>query len=173
MDVRERLEDALRTSDDRGRKERVERIVWVSAHSTLPTAILGRTETLALLQEARDAFVNGHYLSTLLVATCVIEHSLSEEFQLRGAGGKSESLSGLLVQAETCGLLSKEASLAIQQLVWRRNPLAHLKSEDYVHGLGHRVASEKRHPQDLVEADARSAIELMYEVFRRTLRCAV
>jgi hypothetical protein len=170
--LRERLENALRESDDRRRPERINRIVWAADHDDLPSVIIGRAETLHLLREARETFVDGHFAATLLLAISVINHSLIEELQIRGVLQGDPGLASVLAKSEELDIIPAEWLASIRKLVSRRHPFIHYKDPDHEHGLGARTSLEKRHPHSLVEADARDAIEFMYKVFRATLRDA-
>jgi len=166
----ERLDEALRASDDRRRPERIQRIVWLAEHEHLPSAIMGRTETLHLLREAREVFVDGHYAAALLLAISVINHSLIEELQLRDGVQGDPGLHKVLARSEDLNVLPVEWFAPIRQLVSRRHPFVHFKEPDHEHGLGARVMQEKTHPTRLLEQDARDAIMFMFRVFRATLR---
>lgn len=164
------LDEALRQYDDQTRSSRVERITWLSQHGSLPPVLMGRTETLHLLQEARAVFINGHFAAALVLAVAVIEHSLVEELQLLGAIAGSPPLGRVLAIAEGAGVLPSEWFPPIRTLVQRRNPFAHLKEPDHKHALGARIVLEGAHPKRLLEEDAKEAAIWMYKVFRATLR---
>ena len=164
------LIEALAKYDSSTRQERADRIAWVGLHSSHPPVIMGRTETLYLLNEAREVFVNGHFAATLLLAVSVIEHSLMEECLARGFVTSSPPLGKVLDIAKERGLISAESFTALRLLVYRRNPYAHLKEPTHEHGLGYRITAEKRHPALILQQDAEMAVKLMYEVFRATLR---
>lgn len=166
----ERLDEALRASEDRRRPERIQRIIWLSDHESLPSAIMGRTETLHLLREAREVFVDGHYTAALLLAISVINHSLIEELQLRSCFQGDPGLRNVLAKSEELLVLPAEWFAPIRQLVSRRHPFVHFKEPDHEHGLGARVMQERTHPARLLERDAQDAIMFMYRVFRATLR---
>jgi len=168
--VADRLDEALRASDDRRRPERIQRIIWLSDHESLPGAIMGRTETLHMLREAREVFVDGHYAAALLLAVSVINHSLIEELQLRGSFQGDPGFQTVLAKSEELRVVPAEWLGPIGQLVSRRHPFVHFKEPDHEHGLGARVMQEKSHPARLLEKDAQDAIVLMYRVFRATLR---
>lgn len=168
--VIEKLDEALRASDDRRRGERIQRIIWLAEHEDLPGAIMGRVETLHLLREARGAFVDGHYAATLLLAISVINHSLIEELQFRNGIQGDPGLQKVLAKSEELNFLPAEWFAPIRQLVSRRHPFVHFKEEDHEHGLGERIMLEKTHPALLLEQDARDAIMFMFRVFRATLR---
>lgn len=168
--VIEKLGEALSASDDRKRPERIQRIIWLAEHEHLPGAIMGRTETLHLLREARDVFVDGHYAATLLVAISVINHSLVEDLQLRNGIQGDPGLQKVLAKSEELRILPAEWFAPIRQLVSRRHPFVHFKEPDHEHGLGERGMQEKAHLAHLLEQDARDAIMFMFRVFRATLR---
>lgn len=168
--LNEKLDEALRSLDDRTRSLRAERILWLSQHERLPPVLMGRAETLHLLREAREVFVNGHFAATLVLAVAVIEHSLVEELQLRGSIKTSPPLGKVLAIAEEAKVLPSEWFSPIRTLVQRRNPFAHLKEPDHEHALGVRIVLEGEHPSRLLEEDAKVAAIWMYKVFRATLR---
>jgi hypothetical protein len=170
VSVAEKLDEALRASDDRRRPERIQRIVWLSVYESLPSAIMGRAETLHLLREAREVFVDGHYAAALLLAISVINHSLIEELQLRGSIKGDPGLHAVLTKSEELLVLPAEWFPPIRQLVSRRHPFVHFKEPDHEHALGARVMQERTHPARLLESDAQQALIFMYRVFRATLR---
>ena len=137
---------------------------------TASASLMGRAETLHLLLEAREVFVNGHFAATLVLAVAVIEHSLVEELQLRGSIKTSPPLGKVLAIAEEAKVLPSEWFSPIRTLVQRRNPFAHLKEPDHEHALGARIVLEGEHPSRLLEEDAKVAAIWMYKVFRATLR---
>lgn len=131
---------------------------------------MGRTETMHLLNEAREVFVNGHFAAALFLAVAVVEHSLMEECQQRGLLRSSPPLGKLLKIAKDHGVVSEGTFMELQLLVFRRNPYAHLQEPGHEHGLGYRIRDEQRHPALILQQDAEMAIQLMYQVFRSTLR---
>lgn len=164
------LIEALETYDASTRQERAERIRWVGQHSALPSVVMGRTETMHLLNQAREVFVNGHFAAALFFAVAVVEHSLMEECQQRGLLKGSPPLGELLKIAKEHGVVSNATFVELQLMVFRRNPYAHLKEPAHEHGLGYRIRDEQRHPALILRQDAEMAIKLMYQVFRSTLR---
>ena len=158
-------------SDSRG--ARAERVFWLSLHEPEPAgAIMGRTETMQILREARAAFIDGHFVSSLLLAMCFVEHTVVEELQLLGHIKGSPIFSSALKTAEMHRVFPTDWMKRAKTLSLRRNPFAHLKEASHEHGLGVRIRSEKRHPRTIMEDDAKDAIDLMYNVFTATLRSA-
>ena len=168
-DLRKTLLSTIAALDERTRSDRAERVVWLSDHEGLPSAIMGRAETLHLLHEARAVFIDGHYAATLILALAVIEHSLVEELQRRSLVTSSPTLSQALATAELNNVLPTQWFAPIKLLSLRRNPFAHLKAAGHEHGLGARIRQEKTHPKLLLEQDAKDSVRWMYQVFRATL----
>jgi len=167
---RQKLLQALSQSDAIRRDARADRIEWLSLHINIPSFIAGRAETLQLVEEARDTFVDGHFAATLMIAMAVIEHCVVEHLQIRRLIGASPSFSTALNRASENRLFPPDWIERATRLSQRRNPYAHLKDEDHPHALGARIQSENRHPRSIMEGDAKDALELMSNIFIATLR---
>lgn len=168
--IQERLLQALEHYDSDTRQTRVERIEWLSLYCSELPAIMGRAETLHLLTEARKTFIHGHFIATLLIAMACIEHCIVEDLTLLGHIQKSPSFSQAITIATDHKIYPPDWLKRAKRLSLRRNPFAHLKDDGHRHALGTRVLEEKQHPHTIVEADAKDAIELMYNIFISTLR---
>lgn len=165
----EKLEKVLRESDERRRPKRIERIVWLSKHNHLPNPIMGRVETLHLLEEASGTFIDGHFAAAFLLSISVINHSLIEELQLRGAIRGDPGLEKVVNESEKLEIVPVEWFPGIRRLVERRHAFAHFRAATHEHGLGMRSKREDCHSARLIEADAYDAMPMMYNVFRATL----
>jgi len=168
--ARERLLAALKVSDEQRRVGRAERIEWLALHAVNPPAVMGRTETMRLLGEARECFVGGHFIATLLVAMSFIEHTVVEELQALAYIKGSPTLGQALEVAESHKVFPADWLARAKVLSLRRNPFVHLKEAEHRHGLGMRIRDEKRHPTTILESDAKDAIDLLYNFFVATLR---
>ena len=156
--------------DESRRDARIQRIVWLSDHEHLPAIIMGRTETMRLLHEARGVFVDGYFAATLLLGVSVINHCLVEELQLRGELKRDPGLEAVLLKCEQLDVLPSHWFEPLRRLADRRYPFVHFKDAEHVHALGARVMVEGSPPVKLLQADAELAIEYMFNVFRATLR---
>jgi len=168
--LKQKLIAALEDADARVREERADRIVWMSGYNQRPSAILGTTEELGVLGEAEAAFREGHFISVILLAQCLIEQELADELIGRSLAGYGESLQDALNLARESQVLPDDVIRRIEQLRLLRNPFTHLKKPDHPHTLGNRFRTQKTHPATLLEEDAKEAFKLMYEVFRTLLR---
>lgn len=148
----------------------MQRIIWLSDYEELPSALMGRTETMHLLQEARNVFVDGHFAATLLLAVSVINHCLVEELQLRGQVKGDPEFEAVLRKCEKLAVLPEDWFEPLRRLAARRHPFVHFKEAEHEHALGARVMLEHSAPLKLLKADAELAVEYMFKVFRGTLR---
>jgi hypothetical protein len=155
--------------DDHHRLKRIERAAWLSEHNKLPPAIPGRVETLYLLEEARQVFVDGYFAAALLLCLSVINHCLVEELQLRGAIKRDPGFEPMLKTSKDLGILQNDWYDTLSLLFARRHPFVHFKNPEHEHSLGARVVSEGVPPKQLMEEDAKSAMICMHQVFMATL----
>lgn len=147
---------------------RADRILWASAHVPPYTTIAGRSESLALLEEARGTFVAGHYVATLMVAMAYIEHALGEALNPEG-DKRSPMMAEALKLARQHDLFSSALLDRAAQLSRIRNPYAHLRPVEDGDTLWQRMHAAKIHPRVLQEADAKEALSVMYAFLREEL----
>jgi hypothetical protein len=157
--------DALRRS---GKAARLE---WLALHEAKrPKTMMGRAETFQLLNEAREVFLDGHYVATLLVGMSYIEHSIIEELQLLSLINGSIKFSEAIKIAEQKKVFPIDWLKRAKKLSLRRNPFAHLKDGEHEDTLGIRIRKEKRSQGEILEDDAKDVIDLMNNFFSATLR---
>lgn len=168
--IQEKLLRALEEYDSQTRQARAERIEWLSLHSPTLQPVIGRPETLHLLGEARQTFIDGHFIAALLTAMACIEHCIVEELSLLDLIQQSPTFSKAIEVASESKVFPPDWLERAKRLSLRRNPFAHLKNEGHRHTLGTRIREEQRHPHSIIEADAKDAVDLMYSFFIATLR---
>ena len=127
-------------------------------------------DTLGLLREARETFVDGHHIATLLLAISFIEHTIAEELQLRSITKDSLIFQNALKAAAEHKVFPQEWIERTEKLRLLRNPFAHLKDLKHEHTIGSRYRKKQVHPATLLETDAKESLELMYKYFAATLR---
>lgn len=168
--IREKLLRALEEYDSQTRQARAERIEWLSLHSPTLPAVMGRPETLHILEEARQTFICGQFIAALLTAMACIEHCIVEELRLLELIQQSPKFSKAIEVASENNIFPPEWLERAKRLSLHRNPFAHLRREDDRHALGTRIREQQRHPHAIIEADAKDAVDLMYSFFVATLR---
>lgn len=148
--VKDPLIEVLERSDADRRTGRADRIRWAS-HYDINDAIMGPVEELALLREARECFVEGHYIATLMLATALIEHVISEELVSANAANYGIAFDRAIKLAREKQLFPTELLDIADRLRLLRNPFAHRKPDNHEHTLGNRYMAQQRHPLLIAE----------------------
>jgi hypothetical protein len=159
---------ALERSDEMLRSERAERIEWLSAHRIPLGVVVGPMDSIAVLGEARDCFIEGHYIASLMLSVAFIEHTLTDELVERGLAKYGVSFVDAIRLSKEAGLFSPEMLSGADRLREIRNPFAHRKSQDHRHSFGNRFLQQRAHPRTILERDAKDALALMYSFCHRS-----
>lgn len=170
--IRDKLIDALKVSDERHREQRADRIIWMSTYRSRPGVILGRPETLAMLDEAEDAFREGHFISVQLLALAFVEHTIVDELVGRSLSKERVNFELAIELAQSNQVLDTKLLSRIDRLREIRNPFAHRRPHDDPDTYGNRYISRQIHPRAMLEQDAREAFQVMYLVFSALLKAA-
>ncbi|HOX41185.1 MAG TPA: HEPN domain-containing protein [bacterium] len=159
-----RLATGLRAHDHRTFKKRLERVE--NLKKVMPdAAYLMSFESHCVFTEAKNTFINGEFVASILLANAFIEHWL--QVHLESKGFEVESKKGL---KQILGFIKKNKMLheylveKINNLRLLRNPFAHLKPANYLHGILNKVSSQQQFPDEVLEKEALKAIELMYQI---------
>lgn len=161
---------ALELSDEMRRSERAKRIEWLSAHQIPLGIVVGSIDSMAVLDEARDCFVEGHYIASLLLSVAFIEHTMTDKLVEHGLAKHGISLVDAIRLSSEEGLFSPEMLSGADRLRKIRNPFTHRKNQDHKHSFGNRFLEERVHPKTILERDAKDALTLMYAYFHCTLK---
>jgi hypothetical protein len=165
-----RIEAAIRRSDERTRSQRAERILWKAKFETA-SAFWMDLDTSHIFEEARSCFVGGHYIATVVLATAFMEHTLTDLVK----PDKKMSLEGLIDLARKKSSLPSKLLNRLDMLREIRNPFSHRqlfdkkKPDREHHTLGKRSVGADRHPQTVLERDAKKALVLMYAYFQHAI----
>lgn len=165
--TRSKLLDALEQSDRDSRLQRSERIVWLSQYNSRPGVTVGPSDTMAILSEADACFISGNWIAVVFLATAFIEHSVFDELHDRSLAKFGVRFSDALRIAKDHKVFDEDTLNEIHELVSIRNPYAHRKGPEHRHSLGNRYTSAKTHPMNVLEADAKEAIRLLYKILGR------
>lgn len=164
------LIQALERSDSDRRSDRAERIRWAAQYDIISGVIVGPVEAMYLLREAQECFVEGHYIATLMLATALIEHVISEKLVSANIAKYGIEFKKAIGLARKQGLFPNELLESADRLRILRNPFAHRKPDDHEHTLGNRYIAQGRHPRLVAEEDAKASLVAMYGHFRHSLK---
>jgi hypothetical protein len=160
---------ALAESDERRRLGRAERIHWVSALCPKTGAVFGPLDTMTILNEARECFIEGHYIASVLLAMAFVEHTVMDELSESGSG-RPGTFSLALDAAAKKQLFTDELLSRTRNLSLIRNAFTHRKPSDNPDSFGYRFQARGVHPARILEEDAKQFLALMYEYFRCALK---
>ena len=120
-------------------------------------------ESVMVFTEAKMAFVDGLFVSVLLLCSSFIEHVLGSMLEARSY--RKEAKAGLAAQiacARKNGVLDEYLLEKADRLREVRNPFVHLKPFDHEHGIHRRMMRARQDPYDILETDARTALSITY-----------
>jgi hypothetical protein len=122
-------------------------------------------ESAFVFEEAKMSFINGQFVSTILLSQAFIEHMFQNYVQ--SIGNKSLAKSGL---AAITRFLRKGNIVhpflldKIDQLRLIRNPFTHLPAPGSPHSISQRAFQKQQDPYHALATDAAAALGLMYQI---------
>ena len=160
-----RFQVAVERRDRQMLSGRIERLRWV--HKVYPSSygFLLPGQTAYVFEEARRTFLDGHYISTLILGCAFLEHRFAA--LLEEAGHERESRVGLKDMIKCLRKNNLVASYLLDKadrIREYRNPFVHLKPMEHPHEIFRRAINADAHPDDILERDAREALALMLQV---------
>ncbi len=117
-------------------------------------------------QEVQFAFVHGYFLSTLVLSQAFIEKLLQNYF-LQHQIKSRYTFDAMLKYGKENELFNEYIIKKLDFIRLIRNPITHLKSQEYEHSLDKRSFNEKKHPWHKLEEDARLAISILIYVTQK------
>jgi hypothetical protein len=162
---RPKYELALERHELQNVPERAKRIRWLSTIIPKGGGYLMPLESMRVFQEAKDCFVYGQFVATLVLAASFVEHWLGgvlrASAQPKVAG---QGLKAIVAHCREADVIPASLCDKVDALRLSRNPFVHLKPFDHPHSLGQRMLARRMHPDSILEADARDALVAMYSV---------
>ncbi len=119
---------AFMRSDGNRRKERIRRSLWCTQNLHFQAAITSdhRHETAAMESEVQATFVDGHFISTLLLSMAYCEHTLSDWLVLKEKNEPPRrNLERIINLVKSKKILNESFWSQFQALQERRNTYAH------------------------------------------------
>ena len=131
-------------------------------------SFLGGEESLICFGEVRRCYLDGSYMATVLLSLLFVERELAVELYKAGWGdAKSARLGALLERAYEGGVLSEFEWQTYRDLAQLRNSHAHFHAPGSPTSLIVRVVEESALATEVLEKDARRAIQAMARIVKR------
>jgi hypothetical protein len=158
-------EAALEKFDRATRAERAQRVRWVERAMPRNVMMGGPFETMLIFKEAKDAYITGHPIASLVLASAFIEHWLAGHLGNRGFEAEAKrGLAACVACGRANALLPAALLDKLDRVRLHRNPFVHLKSMDHKHIPSRRMVRDGLAPHEMLDRDAKEALSLMFTV---------
>ena len=165
VETRGEVETCLGQMDSDTLEARANNLAFILSIAPDAAVMMMPQETLLVFTEARDAFVNGLYVGTIMLAQAFIEHRL--QVLMVDIGEENAAKRGVDAIIKRLRALRPQHSFIIDKIDWMRsfrNPFTHLKPFEHPHTIGQISLRLRKHPNDILYHNAKEAVALMYKV---------
>lgn len=155
----------LERFDARTLAARTERLRFLRKIFPRVAGFLMPLETSFVFNETKMTFVNGEFISTVLLASAFIEHRLGSYLHDKGFRKEAKAgLAAIIACARANGLVSEYLFAKAEHIQKIRNPFVHLKPFDYTYNLSQRARLQRNDFASIMETDAKDALSITYTV---------
>lgn len=166
-----RLEKMLKSYDEKSLGDRLERLVYLNKIFPKAYGFVSDLDTAYIMDEVKMAFIDGAFISTLLLSQAFIERKLQAHYSALGLEKISgKGLKAIVDHAKENNTVHIFLIERIDELRKKRNPFVHLKEYTHEYNLSQRMyksyldKKEFQPPFKLLFEDAKEAISLMFIV---------
>jgi len=167
-----KFETTLKKYDSNTIDERVERLKFINTLIPGEYIFGADPETIFIFEEAKMAFINGQFISTILLSQAYIERSLQIHYNSIGLDSVAKKgLKAILDHARKHKTIHHFLLPKIDELRKIRNPFVHLKEHEHNYNLSQRIlkniqeGKSYKYFTEIIYDDAKEAIRLMYAIF--------
>lgn len=161
-------EAALERLDRETLSERAARVRWVSRNIPRGGMLLP-ADSLFVFTETRSAFVEGLFIATVVLAAGFAEHWMTGILTSRGFARDCKGGLRACISCAKAHEIWPEIILGrLAHLQSIRNPFVHLKDFEDTHTLAQRSWRRGRAPEDVLEQDAKEALESIFALVKMT-----
>lgn len=160
----------LEKYDQRSMPDRIERFKFLKKVFPKGYAFGSDLETAYILDETKMAFINGEFISTILLSQAFIERRLQMHYNSLGYDNiANKGLKAIIDHAKRHRTIHQFILPKIDELRKKRNPFVHLKEYDHKYNISQRIYENKekgfKQPLSIIAEDAHEALRLMYAIF--------
>lgn len=154
----------LKQKDEETLFGRVKRLKYLQKIKSEGVLFGGDLELAHTYDEVQYAYVEGFFLSTLVLAQAFIEKLMQNYFELSRIKCRN-TFNSMLKYAKENDLFNDYILKKLDFLRMIRNPITHLK--EYEHGLSKRSHEVNKHPIEKLEEEATLAISIMIHITQK------
>jgi hypothetical protein len=164
-----RFESSLQEHDAETRGARAERAAWIATlgQPEAGWAFFGDYGVIAPWSELRLNYIDGAFVSAILVGQAFLENLLAGLLHSQGEQPDGKGLSELLRLSLELGWLTPTEFELLDDLRSSRNPYAHFRNWEHKDGLVARAIAAGSSPEALLERDARRFIRALFNLVNR------
>ncbi len=160
-----RLESKLSKIDRDTFDERLERFKFLESLSPKNFGMAGSMESIFIFHKARWSYLNGAFISTILLSQAFIERRLNDFMMSNGLENEAKRGAASIINfCRKHNLLDEFLLVKFDHLRNVRNPLTHLKPHDHPFSLDQRMFRDRMRPHEILNEEAKKAIGLMYTI---------
>jgi hypothetical protein len=160
------------THKDGVRREAIQRLNWLALrlpkaeYLTFPGGLMSK----CLFEEARDSFVYGQFLATIVLGFAFVERTLAALFQACGLDDtEQETFNQLLQTGRSIGWVTQEETDALERARLIRSPETYVRRPARQDPIDHRSAVKHGAPYTILEEDARHIITVVMNLLAKQL----
>ncbi|UWX66206.1 hypothetical protein NZD85_09895 [Empedobacter stercoris] len=124
-DELDKLYEHLVDYDNHLKTKKLHRLYMLSKIYPAEIELLGRAETVILLREIKETFINGQHLSTIILSQSFLEKALYNHLKNTDKKFKNTSFFSMITFARENNILSNEFLKMLDEIRLKRNPLVH------------------------------------------------
>jgi hypothetical protein len=150
-------------------EERVQRFrfIWQEFGPPVGMLLVGGIPAAFALDELKRTYVDGNFLSCVLLAQTFIEHSLGGMFIFSGNDGLAErGFAALINETRNIGVIDEKLANRLHELRTMRNPYVHPRAGLSERTYMRRIVDRQLDPDALAEADAQDSIRIVVDYLR-------
>jgi hypothetical protein len=168
IDNQDSFERELEEFDKATFKQRVSRFRYFYKHfPEYNSIIFGSDESFMIFQEVKSCFINGEFISVIVLAQSFIERRLQESLRINGYEKESKyPLNKILKEFKGKTSIPDYFIEKVNSLRLKRNPFVHLRNVMDKDNLFSRSSMENKKAESVLEKDAKDAILLMIASLR-------
>ena len=160
-----RAESFLIKRDKETFSKRLERINYLNKIVPKNASFLYSIELHYLISEATECFINGQFVSTIILSQSFFEQWLHNFFASKGFESEAKNgLKAILNVVEKNKYLPKSVINKIDEIRKIRNPFTHLKHYDYEYLLTRQTYMKLIEPDEYLLKKSKDAIGLIYQI---------
>jgi hypothetical protein len=129
--------------------------------------MFGSDESYLIFQEIKSCFINGEFITVVILVQSFIERRFQESLKIFGFEKESKyTLNKILIEFKEKNIIPEYFLKMVNDLRLKRNPFVHLRDVQDQDNLYSRSLKIKKDSLAILEKDAKDAISLMFESLR-------